>query len=145
MPPRTSADVKKLLVGAGFEVYRTLEDRVVVADRVRDNLILDSGVAVVIEPLGVRFTCRAQATEFPGETADGLFGIARRLGGPAAGRGFTEVSAAASPVRDPGDKAHVLDTWYEVAFERGAVTDEELVDLLRYALALAKTASNKPA
>ncbi len=145
MPPRTSADLKKLLVGAGLEVYRTLDDRIVLADRVRDNLILDSGVSVVIEPLGVRFVCRAQATEFPGEIADGLFGIARRLAAEAREQGFTEVSAGASPIRDPGDKSQTLDTWYEVAFERGAGSDDELVELLRYALALPKTASNKPA
>ena len=41
----TPADLKKTLVARGFEVYRTLGDQVVLADRVRENLIMDSGVA----------------------------------------------------------------------------------------------------
>ena len=42
----TPSDLKKTLVARGFEVYRTMGDHVILADRVRDNLIMDSGVAV---------------------------------------------------------------------------------------------------
>jgi hypothetical protein len=136
----TPSDLKKTLVARGFEVYRTLGDQVVLADRVRDNLIMDSGVAV--RPgaaLAVRFVVRAQASDFPSANADDLYERARACAAEACGRGYAEVGVAAVPVRDPGDASSTLDTWYEVAFERPVGNDDELEHELRYALALEKT------
>ena len=136
----TPTELKKTLVARGFEVYRTLGDQVVLADRVRENLIMDSGVAV--RPgagLAVRFVVRAQATDFPAATADDLYDRARACAVEALGRGYAEVSVAAVPVRDPGDASATLDTWYEVAFERPVANEDELEQELRYALALEKT------
>src|SRR5436853_550872 len=39
-------EIKKALLASGFEVYRTRGNEVHSADRVRDNLIMDSGVSV---------------------------------------------------------------------------------------------------
>ena len=140
----TPAELKKTLVARGFEVYRTLGDQVVLADRVRDNLIMDSGVAV--RPgavLAVRFVVRAQASDFPSAKPDDLYERARTYAAEACGRGYAEVGVAAVPVRDPGDASQTLDTWYEVAFERAvAGGDDELERELRYALALEKTVSH---
>jgi hypothetical protein len=136
----TPAELKKTLVARGFEVYRTLGDQVVLADRVRENLIMDSGVAV--RPgaaLAVRFIVRAQASDFPAATADDLYERARVCAAEAVGRGYSEVSVAAVPVRDPGDATATLDTWFEVAFERPVASEDELEHELRYALALEKT------
>jgi hypothetical protein len=136
----TPSELKKTLVARGFEVYRTLGDQVVLADRVRENLIMDSGVAV--RPgaaLAVRFVVRAQASDFPAATADDLYQRARVYAADACGRGYAEVSVAEVPVRDPGDATATLDTWYEVAFERPVASDDELESELRYALALEKT------
>jgi hypothetical protein len=136
----TPSELKKTLVARGFEVYRTLGDQVVLADRVRDNLIMDSGVAV--RPgagLSVRFVVRAQASDFPTASADDLYQRARVCAADACGRGYAEVSVAEVPVRDPGDATATLDTWYEVAFERSVADDDELESELRYALALEKT------
>src|SRR5262245_12049617 len=143
MPSPSPQDLKKLLSGAGLEIYRTLGDRVVLADRVRDNLIMDSGVSVVAtgSSLVVRFVTRAQAGDFQGETADGLFGHARRLGQHAAEHGYSESSTAVVPIHDPGDRARVLDTWYEVAFERAIPNESELVNELRTVLAWPKVAT----
>jgi len=136
----TPAELKKTLVARGFEVYRTLGDQVVLADRVRDNLIMDSGVAA--KPgatLAVRFVMRAQASDFPSAKPDDLYERARASAAEAQGRGYVEVGVAAVPVRDPGDSSNTLDTWYEVAFERPVASEDELEQELRYALSIEKT------
>jgi hypothetical protein len=141
MPKPTPTELKKLLASAGFEIYRTTGDRVELADRVRDNLIMDSGVSVLAadEDLVVRFITRAQASEFAGESEQQLFERARRMGAAAVGSGYAEVSTRAVPVLDPGDRARVLDTWYEVAFERG-VAEENLTEQIGYVMGLPKSA-----
>ena len=139
----TPADLKKTLVARGFEVYRPLGDQVVLADRVRDNLIMDSGVAARPgEVLAVRFVVRAQASDFPSAKADDLYARARECAAEARGRGYAEVGVAEVPVRDPGDASSTLDTWYEVSFERPVANEDELEQELRYALALEKTVSH---
>ncbi|HVY24921.1 MAG TPA: hypothetical protein VHB79_00165 [Polyangiaceae bacterium] len=115
-------------------------DQVVLADRVRDNLIMDSGVAA--KPgatLAVRFVMRAQASDFPSAKPEDLYERARVSAAEARGRGYVEVGVAAVPVRDPGDASNTLDTWYEVAFERAVANEDELEQELRYALSIEKT------
>lgn len=141
MPDPTVTALKKRLLDAGFEVYRTLGNQVVLADRVRDNLIMDSGVRVEgdADSYVVSIVFRAQAADFPGETEDELWARARSAVGPAEQLGFAETSTAAHPILDPGDRTRVLDTWYEVVLS-GPVPDADLVDLLNSAVSMAKTA-----
>jgi len=142
----TPHELKKILTARGFEVYRTLADQVVIAERVRDNLIMDSGVAVGAgASFGVRFTTRAQASDFPAAKAEDLFERARACAEEARGRGYVERGAAAVPVKDPGDASNTLDTWYEVTFERAVADESELVAELAFALALEKTAARERA
>ena len=143
MPSPSPQDLKKTLIAAGLEIYRTLGDRVVLADRVRDNLIMDSGVSVVATAtaLVVRFVTRAQASDFQAESADSLFAHARRIAQHSIARGYSEVSTAVVPIHDPGDRTRVLDTWYEVAHERSVADEKELVDELREALGWPKVAT----
>ncbi len=136
-------ELKKALIARGFEVYRTMGEHVVLADRVRENLIMDSGVAV--KPgavLAVRFIVRAQGSDFPSVEAEELFARARACVVEALVRGYVEVGSVAVPVRDPGDASSTLDTWYEVSFERSLASVDELEQELRYALALEKTVSS---
>jgi hypothetical protein len=141
MPNVSPNELKRTLISLGFEVYRTLDQRVLLADRVRDNLIMDSGVSVMGgETLTVRFVVRTQGTEFPGENADELFERARRMGKGSTARGYVEVGSSVVPIQDPGDRTRTLDTWYEVAFERPVGDLDELASELKYALGLAKTA-----
>jgi hypothetical protein len=135
-------ELKRELVAQGFEVYRTLPDRVVFADRVRDNLIMDSGVSAgLADGLAVRFTARAQASDFPGEDASALWGRARALGSAGLAAGYREVAADVVAVRDPGDKSRTLDTWYEVSFELRVSSVAELIEEVRKALRFEKVAS----
>jgi hypothetical protein len=135
----TPSELKKTLIAQGFEIYRTSPDQVSLADRVRDNLLMDAGVGVRVQELSVRVVFKAQASDFPGEEAEALFQRVRELAGTAEQRGYREVSSNAVPVRDPGDRSRTLDTWYEITFERKLDSDGELADELRYALSLEKT------
>ena len=141
MPPPTPSELKKALLARGFEIYRTTADEVVLADRVRDNLLMDSFVAARTgAALAVRVAIRAEASSFPGEGAEELFVRARRLAAAAEGLGYRETAARTVPILDPGDKSHVLDTWCEVWFERPVEDVEELARELRTALSLEKCA-----
>ncbi|HYQ03996.1 MAG TPA: hypothetical protein VER96_35225 [Polyangiaceae bacterium] len=145
MSPPTPSELKKLLLAEGFEVYRTMSDQIVLADRVRDNLIMDSGVAARLgAERGVRFTVRAQAGDFPNDSTAAIFDRARRMANDALGRGYREVGATRVEVRDPGDDSQTLDVWHEVAFEKALASDAELITELRYALSLEKTAPAEP-
>lgn len=140
MPGPPSA-LKKALVAEGFEIYRSSPTQIALADRVRDNLLMDSGVAVVQgESMAVRVVLRAQSSNFPGEGPDALFGRARALNGELAGRGYQEVAADSVPVQDPSDRSRTLDTWYEVSYLLPVKNDEELYAELRFALSLTKNA-----
>ena len=141
MSPSTPSELKKLLLAEGFEVYRTLSDQIVLADRVRDNWIMDSGVAAGLgEVPRVRFVVRAQGGDFPNDSIAAIFERARQMANDALARGYHEISANSVEVRDPGDNSQTLDVWHEVAFEKALSSDAELVAELRYALSLEKTA-----
>lgn len=140
MPSPPSA-LKKALVAEGFEIYRTAPNQVTLADRVRDNLLMDSGVAVIQgDTLAVRVVLRAQASHFPGEGADGLFSRARGLSKELVARGYEEVAADTVPVHDPSDRSRTLDTCYEVTYVLAVNEGAELYEELRFALTLTKSA-----
>lgn len=140
MPP-PSQNLKKALVAEGFEVYRTSPNLIILADRVRDNLLMDSGVAVSHgDALVIRITLRARAAEFPGDSEQLLFERARALAAPIAERGYGEVTSDSVPVTDPGDPSRTIDTWCEVTYERSLADDSDLNEELRFALAVTKTA-----
>jgi hypothetical protein len=140
MPSPPSA-LKKSLVQEGFEIYRTAPNLILLADRVRDNLLMDAGVAVVEgSALGVRIVLRAQATDFPGESPEALFARARDLAGPIREKGYEEIRAEAVPVQDPSDRSRTLDTWYEVSYQLSVPDEASLFSELRYAMTLKKSA-----
>ena len=115
----TPQQLKKALVAAGFEVFRTLGEDVALADRVRENLIMDSGVRLRSgADLQVKVVLRAQRADFPSDDEASLFERVRALAAPAIAKGFAEVGAAATPVNDPADSERTLDTFYEVTFAK---------------------------
>ncbi len=139
--PTTPQQLKKALVAGGFEVFRTLPEEVVLAERVRENLILDSGVRV--GPLSdgrirVRLVLRAQRADFPSDEESVLFDRVRKLAAPALEDGFTEVSTNVNAVKDPADPERTLDTFYEVSLAREVASVEDALPIVKFALSLEK-------
>jgi len=136
----TPADIKKALVAAGFELYRTRGNEVQIADRVRDNLIMDSGVSVRADgSLSVKVVVRAQRSDFPADGAASLFDRAREVAASTVARGYVETGSLSTPMQDPADPERTLDTWYEVSFEKVVLTLEEAMVEVGFALKFEKT------
>lgn len=141
MTTSTPQQLKKALVASGFEVFRTLADEVVLAERVRENLILDSGVRVAPLASGtyqVRLVLRAQKADFPNDDEATLFARVRALAEPAIAQGFAEVSTAVTAVKDPADATRTLDTFYEVSLTHDVASVEDAVPVLKFVLSLEK-------
>lgn len=139
----TPTEIKKALIAAGFELYRTRGEVVHVAERVRENLLMDSGIFVHTGRSTVGFVVRAQHTDFPNDSEDQLFVRARALAGDALERGYREVEASTRAIFDPGDGDRKLDTWCEVQFERDADGIDGALDEVRFALGFPKSAGNQ--
>jgi hypothetical protein len=135
----TVAELKQALVREGFVVYRTRADGVHLAERVRENLIMDAGVVVVPDPMAVRLVFRAEATSFPGVAETELFDRARQLASSALERGYAEVEARASRVEDPSDESRTLTMRYEIVLERQTADVEETMSELRFAIGVPKS------
>jgi hypothetical protein len=133
-------EIKKALQAAGFEIYRTRGDAVHVAERVRENLLMDSGV-FVDEKISVGFAVRAQKSDFPNDADDKLFERARALGVAALANGYVEASAEIRTVVDPGDPSRTIDRWCEVVYKKGVDAIDAALDEVRFALTLEKAAA----
>ena len=129
--------IKESLVQAGIEVFRTRPDEIHIAERVRSH-IMDSGVRVhfaVPEALEVRFTARAEASDYPNvASSDLLQRVRQSVSDVATSEGFAEASAASVEVKDPVDPARTLDVWHEVAYSKRAVDLDDAVRLVQWAL-----------
>jgi hypothetical protein len=140
----TPQQLKKALSDAGFLVFRTQGADVILAERVRDNLIMDSGVRVrASEPLQVRVVLKAQRADFPHEDEALLFQRVRTLAAVALTAGFAEVDASVVPVMDPSDAQRTLDTFYEVVLAREADGLDTALEGVRFALTLEKMVAHK--
>jgi hypothetical protein len=137
-------ELKKALVAAGLEVYRTVGDEIVLADRVRENLIMDSGVRVrASSPLEVSVVLRVRRAHFPNEAETALFEQVRGLGATVVEKGFAERETRITPISDPADSGRLLDTFYEVVFAQTLSADDQLdraIEIVRLALEVAKSA-----
>lgn len=136
-----SLDIKHALTEAGLHVYRASESEVSVAERVRENLIMDAGVSVRTNEPAVAFLTRARQTDFPNEERDALFKRAHMLGESATHRGYRETKRFVTAIPDPGDPSKTLDHWYEVRFEKSVENVKGVLAEVQFALSLAKTAN----
>lgn len=131
-------ELKKALVAGGLEVYRTSGDAVLLADRVRDNLIMDAGVSV--RESSVTLVLHARRAQFPNEAESAIFEHIRGLAAGARSLGFVEQGTRVTPLRDPSDPTRTLDTFFEVVFARATRDLSETVKIAHAALDLAKKA-----
>lgn len=139
--PLTAARARKALIEAGFEVFRTRGDEVLLAERPRENLIMDSGVRLRLgDPLEVRIVLRAQKADYPNEDDAALFDRVRKLGAAAVSGGFVELATAVNPVTDPGDADRTLDTFYEITYAKPVPALEQAFQELKLAMSHEKRA-----
>ncbi len=139
--------LKKALIAQGFEVFRTLKDEIVLAERVRENLILDSGIRVRAtendEEFEVRLVLRAEKSDFPSEDDDALFKRVRTLAVPAMDLGYSEISAQVTPMNDPSEPDKTLDTFYELFLTKKITGGLAAVEVeVKKAFTLAKTVAH---
>jgi hypothetical protein len=133
------AGVRKELAAAGLEVFRSRGDEIALAERPRENLIMDSGVVLRVgDPLEVRVAFRVQKVDFPNDDQEHLFAHARRKAAQAMSEGFVEVTTAVTPVPDPGDHRRTLDTFYSVVMAKQSVAMGDAIALLKRALSFEK-------
>ena len=138
---QTETVIRQALEEAGIEIYRTQGDEIHVAERIRLH-IMDSGVRVVATSPGrVRFVARAQRADFPHATEQELLERLRGgVGAEARARGYEEGASRTVQVRDPVDEQRILDTWYEIPYEKGGLTDvDDVLAEVRWALAAERT------
>ena len=144
--PPSIQELKKTLIAAGLEIYRTRPDAVHLAERPRDNQILDAGISIrpapTTEPPGayeVRVVMRCQRSDFPREAIDDLYQRVRVLAKePLIDRGVKEIEQREQRMLDPGDKSKTLDVWYELIFSRFVPDVSGAISEARHALAYEK-------
>jgi hypothetical protein len=127
------------ILANGIEVFRVKDETIELAQRVRSHL-MDAGVSLSFgkEPR-LEFTVRVQNSDFPGTGADEMFSKVRlEIGARARERGFSEAEQRCRKVEDPVDAAHVLDVWYELTFAKSTTDLSQLMDDVRWALAVSK-------
>jgi len=127
------------LLAHGMEVLRAEPNAIHLAVRVRSHL-MDGGVSVRFETNPcVQFTVRAQASDFPGVTPEGMFDIVREaVTGSASAHGFSETAAQSREIADPVDHNYVLDRWFELTFSKPARDLDHLLAAVHWALAVPK-------
>ncbi|MBN4059082.1 hypothetical protein JYT22_00350 [Endomicrobium sp. AH-315-J14] len=136
------AEIKTALKQAGFEVYRTRPTEVHIAERVRNNLIMDSGILVEAEGPTVVFHTRAQQADFPGDVAAELYERAASLGSTALELGYAESKRFVTEMPDPSNPSKTLDSWYQVKFCKRVSSLEEAMAEVGFSSKLVKVASH---
>lgn len=128
-------DLKKALVAAGLEVFRTRGDEVHLAERQNVSL-MEAGVRVRggASP-AVFVVARAQRSDATGAQGETLLDLVRARSRGLCDAGFREVDAAVRDIRSVSDASHVVDTWFEVTFARDASDLDELVREAKRAIA----------
>lgn len=132
-------NVRNALMGAGFEVYRSTDGAIHLAERIRYHL-MDSGVLVRLDPgLAIGFAARSQRSDFPNLAGEQLFQkVVDLVGCFAVERGYSEIGREVVDVRDPVDATKILDVWHEVRYEKPLGALDEIIDEVRWALSFEK-------
>ena len=132
MTMKRNSMLKQALREAGLDIYRVSSEEVQLAERVRDNLIMDARISVR-ETL-VRFSARARQGDFPEDEGETLFNRARKLGEFARSHGFEEARQFVTETPDPSNPGKSLDAWYEVEFAKKVENVERAIDEARFVL-----------
>lgn len=128
-------DLKKALIAAGLEVFRTRGEEIHLAERQNVSL-MEAGVRVRGGATPAVFVvARAQRNDAPAATAEQLHALVRTRNAPLVDAGFHEVASGVREIRSVSDDSHVVDVWYEVTFAREVDDLDALVREARVAVA----------
>jgi len=72
-----------------------------------------------------------------------VFARLRQLASLAMGNGFAETQTGMAPVTDPADAKRTLDTFFELTLMKAEGDKTAMLDLVRFALGVAKTAESR--
>lgn len=128
-------ELKRSLVTAGLEVFRTRGDEVHLAER-QNVQLMDSGVRVRggASPL-ITVVMRAQRNDAPTLDSGAMFDAVRARAAGLRAAGYDEVTSASREIRSVSDPEHLLDVWFEVTWQRAVASNEEAVAEARRAIA----------
>ena len=144
--------LKKALLDANFEIYGEDATALRLAERHRYHL-MDAGVDVApVAAAGdrgaegepelaflVRFTARAQKSDFPHVESSRIYAAIRAHFGEATHEhGFRVDDEAVHEVADPVDGSRILDVWFETRFAKRVESLDAVIEEVRWALALEK-------
>ncbi len=120
-------ELKRNLVIAGLEVFRTRGDEVHLAER-QNVQLMEAGVRVRggAAPC-VTVVVRAQRNDAPALAPEAMLDAVRARSAPLRDAGYAEVSSGAREIRSVSDPSQLLDVWFEVVWQRAVSTQEEAV------------------
>ncbi len=128
-------ELKRSLVTAGLEVFRTRGEEVHLAER-QNVQLMEAGVRVRggASP-AVTVVVRAQRNDAPSLAAEVMFDAVRARSLGLTDAGYGEVSREAREIRSVSDASQLLDVWFEVTLQRAVVSTDEAVTEARRAIA----------
>lgn len=139
--PMGLAETKRALRDAGFQVYDVKGDFISLAERVRDNLILHSGIAVRAAPPTLVVHLRAQSTHFPGQSQDRVRAHAEDLAREFERRGYVVSGSSRTEVTDPSFPERTIDVVLGVTVERVCDNFAEVLSEVTAAFLLPRASS----
>lgn len=134
-------DLKRLVRNAGYQVYGTQGQKVQLAERVRDNLILDSGICVSLDPLSIIVTVRAQMIHFSGQPVERAREFADELSAAFLPLGYTRESSETVVIPDPNHEGAILETVCEVELHKNVASPDSIASEIQLALNLPRSSS----
>ncbi len=145
MQQLTPPQLKKKLRESGFDVYRTLSDRVILAERIRDNLIMESGVAALIgAEFTIEVTISAQRSHFPGSDKLELQRQTDLMAQPFLKHGYEAFETLEEPLMDPSDPQRQLDTRCQLKLSKKVGEFTQLPAQLAQALVWQRSSTDEP-
>lgn len=140
--PLALDELKRLIRSAGYQMYGTRGQEVLLAERVRDNLILDSGISLSPDPLTIHVTLRAQMFHFQGQSLDDARSFAESLGEAFLALGYERMGAKQVTIPDLNNAGAALDTVCEVSLAKPLGGPEDIPGAIQGALALPRTSAD---
>lgn len=128
-------ELKRSLVTAGLEVFRTRGEEVHLAER-QNVQLMEAGVRVRggATP-AVTVVVRAQRNDAPSLAAELMFDAVCARAQGLSDAGYVEVSREAREIRSVSDTSQLLDVWFEVTLQRAVGSHDEAVSEARRAMA----------